>query len=185
VNNFDLDQIRHFSKFIQSRQYIKVATSSFSKKKDEYWEDWEHQVPSYNFPVSLRFQMDNHGLKSANDLRRHLVSHEGEAPESLANPNISKRWFGVAEIATQYVPRTSAPVKESQCMTLEQAREIRSIFGEVRDTLFCVLDEMQMLGERHYGGEEIADSYDYMEWCWFEPFYDAYDRMKGANDDSE
>jgi hypothetical protein len=182
VNNFDLDQIKNFSDFIQSGQYIKVTGGSFHQKKDDCEESWIHQVPSYNFDVSLRFQMDNHGLKSAADLRRYLLRHAGEAPRSLANPNITKRWFGVADISTQYVPRTSAPVDERHSMTLEQAESIQSELYDVRETLFDVLDELEMCGERDFGGEVVADSYGYMQWCWFEPFSDAYVRMLEADE---
>lgn len=184
VNNFDLDQIRCFSDFIQSEQYIKATKSTFYHKKDEHWEDWGHGVPSYNFNVSLRFQMDSHALKSANDLSRYILCHEGEAPRSLASPDITRRWFGVAEISTQYVPRTSTPVDESKGMTLEQARKISSEFCALRETLFDVLDEMEMCGERDFGGEVIADSWDYMEWCWFDPFNDALIRMEDVADEA-
>lgn len=168
VNNLDLNQIKYFSDFIQSEQYIKATTSTFYRKKDEHWEDWEHGVPSYNFNVSLRFQMDNHALKSANELRRYILDHEGEAPRSLANPKVTRRWFGVAEISTEYVPRTSAPVDASKGMPLEHAKEINLTFCAMRETLFDVLDEMEMCGERDFGGEVIADSWGYMEWCWFD-----------------
>ena len=133
----------------------------------------------------MRLQTDKYAYKSADNLRRHILKNEGEAPQSLSNAEASRRWLGVAEIVTQYVPRTSAPANESKGMSLEQARRINYLFDGIHEALFERLDAMEMCGEREFGAEEVVDSFGYMEWCWFEPFYKAYDRTKGAVEDED
>lgn len=185
VNNFDLDQIRCFSDFIKSGQYIKIAGNNFYEADDASLGDWLHEAPFYNFKVSMRFQMDSHAYDSADKLRRHFLSNAAEAPKSLATADATSRWLGVADVVTQYALRTCALVDESKGMTLAQAQKIRSMFSQIADTLFYVLEEIEMCGERDSGGKDIPDSFGHMEWRWFEPFYEALCRMEEAAEDAD
>lgn len=104
VNNFDLEQLQIFNDYIQSEEYIKVTGYELYDKA------YLLMVPTFNLNVTLRSQMDNQAPYSASELCREIYfGQRGDAPPSLADYGLTKRWIGIADISTQYVPRTTAP----------------------------------------------------------------------------
>jgi hypothetical protein len=184
VNNFNLGQLKVFSDFIQSEQYIKVENNDFGEDDDDNeedgWQQWLRQVPQYNFNVSLRFQMDDRAYKSAKVLRHECLMPQA-APESLADWEARKRWLGVAEIVTECVPRTGTPRESSKTMTVKQARRIKTKFRKLRSDMEDVMDRLADGWPEVFEGSEISDSFFYMRVCWFEPFYAAVGRMIDAD----
>lgn len=177
VNNFDLQQLQCFSDFIQSEQFIKVIGTT----DDEG--NWEHALPVYNVPVILRFQMDEKVQFSASDLCKHVYhQRQGDAPESLARSNLTDRWLGIAEIATDYVPRKTAPVANMQSMSAKQARNVQEAFDAL-ETDIVEMPDYEVGGASspfHNAFGEPPITFGYMRWCWFDEFAYCAKLMPGA-----
>lgn len=177
VNNFDLQQLQCFSDFIQSEQFIKMIGTT----DDEG--NWEHALPVYNVPVILRLQMDEKVQFSASDLCKHVYhQRQGDAPESLARFNLTDRWLGIAEIATEYVPRTAAPVANMQSMSAKQARNVQEAFDAL-ETDIVEMPDYEVSGASspfHNAFGEPPITFAYMRWCWFDEFAYCAKLMPGA-----
>jgi hypothetical protein len=170
VNNFDLDQLEISSDYVDSGVFVEVV-----EENDYSYICMADCEPVYNKDVSLRFQINRRAVNSAKVLSRFVFSRHGAAPASMCDPrNDGYVLLGSAEVITRYVPRTTAAVVKQNRMTLDQAKRIASTFSE----LYSSIEKMPMYFSGHEGehfGQHYAvkASYDYIEYCWFEPFYRA------------
>jgi hypothetical protein len=181
VNNFDLKQLEHFSDFIQSKEYIKVVGASNNRGV------WTFSLPVYNLNVSLRFQMDQDVQSSASELCYHVFYKcEGDAPESLVQVvqyTLIQKWLGVAEIVTQYVPRTTAPEEANkESMTYEQATNVLNAFAKLESSIVSMPDFSIYDSEGPFDNQadRTSFSFKYMKWCWFEEFSYRFQHMRGT-----
>jgi hypothetical protein len=176
VNNFNLEQLQIFSDWIQSEEYVKVL-GHYDSWDPPGW--WDQSEPLYDQNVSLRLQMDESVTLSASDLCEHVYFEQrGDAPSSLADSDATEKWLGIPEISTQYVPRTTAPVANRKSMTLKQAKDIKTMFKAIENTIVEMPTFLPYLDEDKLG--EASCSFYYMEWCWFEEFYACVDLMDGG-----
>jgi len=172
VNNFDLEQVQIFSDYIQSEEFIQVVD------RGSFCDRVVDEIPEYNVEARLRFQMDQDALRSAATLCQHVYfdkSHEGAAPQSLTDANAEEPWFGLAEVASKYTPRTTVAEASRRSMTFDEASQIRMLFKNLGENI------MDMPNYDYAGTDgqlgEVTLSFAYMEQCWFNPFYDAFSPM--------
>lgn len=173
VNNFDLEQLRVFSHYIQLDEYIIVS--------GDYDEDFDpRNVPDYDPEISLRLQLDDDALRSASELCQYVYSdRKGAAPESLIDRDF--KILSVAEVITTYVPRTTAAAaaprtNKRKSMTLEEAQKIDTMLKGLRGNV----ENMPRYDWQGFNGpfgrqlRRVPFSFAYKEQCWFEPFYKAF-----------
>lgn len=175
VNNFDLEQLRVFSHYIQLDEYIIVSS--------DYDEDFDpRNVPDYDPEISLRFQLDDDALRSASKLCQHVYfENKGAAPASLISSGF--KVLSVAEVITEYVPRTTAAAaalaartNKRKSMTLEEAQKIDTMFKGLRGKVENMPSYEWQGFDGPFGRQlrGVPFSFAYMEQCWFEPFYEAF-----------
>jgi hypothetical protein len=157
VNNFHLEQLQIFSDYIQSEEYIKVTGHDLNSE-----DCWPYSPPIYNQDISLRFQMDDLAPHSASEFcKTAFFEHRGNAPPSLADEDVNEVWLGFANFATEYVPRTTAPVANRQSMTLEQATNIKAMFEALYRQIAELPDFLIYEGESDLetGHNELSESF--------------------------
>lgn len=177
VNNFDIEQLQIFSDWIQSEEFVKVLRHYGSWSEPE----WDHDEPMYDQNVSLRFQMDARAGWSASKLCEHVYFEQrGDAPSSLADHDTSKIWLGIPEIIARYVPRTTTPAANRRSMTLQDAKEIKSMLEGVENTILDMPAFEPCLGGGKFDG--ATQSCYYMEYCWFQEFYACVNAWTGSRE---
>ena len=109
---------------------------------------------------------------------------KGAAPPILINDNF--KILSVAEVTTRYVPRTTAAAasaaraKKRKSMTLEDAQKIDSMFKSLRGQVKN-MPNYEWQGFNGSFGRQlryVRFSFAYMEQCWFEPFYGAFQSFR-------
>lgn len=147
VNNFNLEQLQLFG----NRPPVPNA--------------------KYNFEFTLRFQMDNNAVYSADRLRDLILSGDPDDPNSIG----ALHWVTKAriEVATLLSPRTSRSAKHVRSMTKGQAKRIEFSLRDLHYMLMPALD-WGYPGETDY---DRAHELWFMEFYWFEPFYKAVKDM--------
>lgn len=119
VNNFDLEQLQVFSDYVNTGTSVKLTDGAGAAQLDPR----VYSKVDCNVELRLRFQMDNNAVSSFARLRdMHFTDSVG-----------SFRCLKSArtEIAIRCQPRTGASANRMQGMTKEEAKRIRSSFGEV------------------------------------------------------
>lgn len=95
VNNFDLEQLEIFSRYIQ---HDLDTTISYGLAPDDL-----DDFPKYEPDITLRFQLDDGTARSASKLCQHVYFDgdvKGAAPASLADYNGEGKLLSTAEIVT-------------------------------------------------------------------------------------
>jgi hypothetical protein len=93
-------------------------------------------------------------------------------------------WLGSAEIVTRYVPRTTASVGTQTTMSFGHAHNIMFMFRKIRSTIEDMPNydihkqDTWGVGERFADYWDLPESLEYLESCWFDPFYKALERMR-------
>lgn len=151
VNNFDLLQVNWFSE-------------AFDETED-----------GVDRSVVLRLHMDNNAVKSARDFCKTVLANNGGAPTPLCvgdedhdDEDLECGGFGVVEIVTNLGPEHAA-----QQMTLKEAMRIEKTFKVLRRRCQAGHGLVRSF-------DLLAHPFDCMEYCWFEPFYEAVAAMRAA-----
>lgn len=119
VNNFDLEQLRVFSDYVNPGTSVKLTDGAGAAQLNPRI----YSVLDCNAELRLRFQMDNNAVSSFARLRdMHFT-------DSLGSFRCLKS--ARTEVAIRCHPRTSASANHIQGMTKEEAKRIRFSFGEV------------------------------------------------------
>lgn len=170
VNNFDLEQLRIFSEYIAMDESI-IASNVYDEEFDPC------NFPDYEPDISLRFQMDDRALMSATNFCHNVYFDcKGAAPESLTDYAAEYKILSVAEIVTEYVPRTTTGKKKERSLKLEEAQRIETMLRALRGKVEG-MPRYEWEGIRGPFGRKLGrvpNSFAYMEQCWFEPFYKAF-----------
>lgn len=199
ANNFDIDQTNLFAEYLESEEFFKlqdgVAELRQKMLTNGTWYPWDH-VPAYSPEISLRFQMDKHAVRSAGKLFDHFRGfddtdeeppvclyhnvhyYDDEVEESTLRPAL-----GTAEVVTSYRSRI-APVRlhsrfppphDPNAMLLEDAEIVELLLRKIR----TVIERTSLYhgcSSRPLG--TVPKSVEYMETCWFVPFYSAVMEMR-------
>ena len=192
VNNFELAQVQVFSDYIQEDLQEFILVTGYD---DAVVETGTYKVPIYNRSVTLRFQMDDKAPYSASELCKEIYFEKrGNEPMcwdhwySSIGPSIGPS-IGIADIVTQYVPRTTAPVARRQSMTVEQGTDIESMFGTLYERILRLPDFLVNIGSVSlmdgYDYGEPSSPYPHMQARWFDQFSHAVKLMRKAKEAKE
>ena len=119
VNNFDLEQLQFFSDYVNTSTSVKLADEAGAAQLNPHI----YSKLDCNVELRLQFQMDNNAVSSFARLRdMHFT-------DSLGSFRCLKS--ARTEVAIRCQPRTGASANHIQGMTKEEAKRIRSSFGEV------------------------------------------------------
>jgi len=169
VNNFDLEQLMLLSGYVNNEL---LANSIIPSRE---WKDARNACMPLPFTshvdFTLRFQMDNNAVGSADKLRDIFWSScldDCRAIEAF-------EWIEYAnhEVATLYNPRTGGSAKHVRSMTKAEATRIEFTFRD----LYCTVESAEIRTEQR-NGIHYRDRGEYLiEVAWFRAFYEAVNDM--------
>jgi hypothetical protein len=180
VNNFDLEQIEKFAEILdrgQSDGSFGDATQNPGHFKIVDWQShrgYLYKTPVYSSNIVLRFQMDENAMRSVWRLRADVLKSNGTAPFPLflnRYSSLKGGAFGVAEIVTDCSPGRVARCSSVRGLPFDQAVEIQSLLCDLRD-------EVKDLRYNICQDNKLPDSFEYMQQCWFDPFFLAVGAMR-------
>lgn len=179
VNNFDLEQLHMFGRYIMAKHAV-VSKDDVNDGKEDFD---PCGFPTYDSALSLRFQMDDGALKSASDLCDNVYFFDqGAAPSCLADPEAKTKVLSIAEIATRYVPRTTAGTGKThrRSVTFNEMQKIETKFKALRGNVVDMPSYEWQGFHGPFGPKlgRVPNSFAYMEQCWFEPLYQVAEDLR-------
>jgi hypothetical protein len=180
VNNFDLEQIEKFAEVLDrgpSDGSFGDASQNPGHFKIVDWQSYLgylHMTPVYSPNIVLRFQMDENAMRSVWRLREDVLKGNGTAPFPLflnRYSSLKGGAFGIAEIVTDCSPGRVARARSVRGLPFDQAVEIEAFLRDLRN-------EVTVLRYSICGNVELPDSFEYMQQCWFDPFFSAVRAMR-------
>jgi hypothetical protein len=180
VNNFNLEQIEKFAEILdrsQSDRSYGDVTQNPGRFKIVDWQShrgYLYKTPVYSPNIVLRFQMDQNAMRSVMRLRADVLKGNGTAPFPLYLNRYNRQKggaFGVAEVATDCSPRHLAGVSSVKGLSFDEAINIQRL-------LFDLRNEVEDLRYNISQDEKFPDSFEYMQQCWFDPFFAAVSDMR-------
>jgi hypothetical protein len=171
VNNFDLEQLMLLSGYINNEL---LAKSIIPSNIMEWYDAIRACKPlpfTSHVDFTLRFQMDNNAVGSADKLRDIFWSScldDCRAIEAF-------EWVEYAnhEVATLYSPRTGGSAKHVRSMTKAEAKRIEFTFRD----LYCTVELAERRTKQQIGIHYRDRGECLIEVAWFQPFSEAVKDM--------
>ena len=169
VNNFDLEQLMLLSGYVNDELLAKSIIPSME------WFDAKRACKPLPFTshvdFTLRFQMDNNAVGSADKLRDIFWSSCLDDCRAMR----AFEWLEYAnhEVATLYSTRTGGSAKHVRSMTKAEAKRIEFAFRD----LYCTAESAESRTEQQAYIHYRSRGECLIEIAWFQPFYEAVKDM--------